>query len=87
MKKSNPYGDDAGTRVGKPDTPKRANKAGSANGNTGAGKEMNGGVAKDGTPDSSGKAGARPLTDQDVDQGESGYGGNMGGPKTSRDKR
>lgn len=85
MKKNNPYGDDAGTRVGKPCTPKRGNMAGAA-GNTGAGKESTGGVAKDGKGQSSTGKKSGSLKDQGVDKG-SGYGGNKGEPKTSRDQR
>lgn len=70
-KKNNPYGDDGGARVGKPDTPQRDNKG---KGPLGAGMEPTGGVEKKGKP----KAG--------TDKG-SGYGGKMGGPKTSSDQR
>ena len=88
MKKDNPYGDDAGTRVGKPDSPKRENIAGARGaGNSGAGKESTGGVPKHGNPGSSGSPSpSRPLKDEGPDNG-SGYGGNKGSPKTSRDER
>jgi hypothetical protein len=89
MTKKNPYGDDAGTRVGKPDTPKRANMAGAGpdkDGNTGAGKESTGGVPMDGKAEPSKGRKSGSLEDQGVDK-ESGYGGSKGNPKTSRDQR
>lgn len=88
MKKDNPYGDDAGTQVGKPDTPKRANMAGAKGaGDSGAGKESTGGVAKVGKAGSaSSRPDSSPLKDEGIDEG-SGYGGNQGSPKTSRDQR
>jgi hypothetical protein len=49
--KNNPYGDDGGTRVGKPDTPKRDNlEGGGDGGNLGAGKESTGDISKYGNP-------------------------------------
>jgi hypothetical protein len=86
MEKGNPYGDDAGTRVGKPDVPKRANMAGAGNGGkTGSGKESTGGVARDGRPDSPRRPRSESLKNEGVDTG-SGYGGDHDSPKTSRDQ-
>jgi hypothetical protein len=94
MKDDNPYGDDGGTRVGKPDTPDRANAQGGGDGgNTGAGKEAVRGLTNDkkGTKGAKGDSSddsvsSGELKDRDTDA-SSGYGGAMGGPKTSSDKR
>jgi hypothetical protein len=87
MKEDNPYGDDGGTRVGKPDTPKRDNKRGGGDGGgTGAGKEASRGMTNDGKGGKPGSPNSGGLQDHGVDKG-SGYGGAMGGPKTSSDNR
>jgi hypothetical protein len=87
MPESNPYGDDAGTRVGKPDRPEReGDHGGGDGGNLGAGKEASRGIAKGGKGEKPGHASSDDLKDRGVDKG-SGYGGNKGGPKTSSDQR
>jgi hypothetical protein len=51
MTRNNPYGDEGGARVGKPDTPKRDNlQGGGDGGNLGAGKESTGDISKYGNP-------------------------------------
>jgi hypothetical protein len=79
--KNNPYGDDGGTRVGKPGTPKRDNtRGGGDGGNLGAGKESTGGLSERGNPaDAANPAAASPRRKEDKG---SGYGGTRGGPKT-----
>lgn len=85
MTKNNPYGDDGGTRVGKPDTPKRDNPGGGGDGgNLGAGKESTGGVSERGNPPSGDEqAGSKPRRKEDKG---SGYGGSKGDPKRSADQ-
>jgi len=84
MATDNPYGDDGGARVGKPDTPKRDNlRGGGDGGNLGAGKESTGGVSEHGTPpEGDGKAGSAPRRKEDRG---SGYGGSQGVPKRGSD--
>jgi hypothetical protein len=80
-KKNNPYGDDGGTRVGKPDTPERDNlEGGGDGGNLGAGKESTGGLSERGNPADAAHPRADPPK-RTEDRG-SGYGGTHGGPKT-----
>ena len=87
MNSDNPYGDDGGARVGKPDTPKRDNlKGGNDGGNTGAGKEAVRGKPNDATDASSSGVRSGQLEDHGPEK-ESGYGGSMGEPKTSSDQR
>ncbi len=92
MKNSNPYGDDAGTRVGKPDTPERDNlkggdalKGGNDGGDLGAGKEATGGLSQHGNPDSAEKPSSLPR--ERKEEHGSGYGGELDTPKTSSDQR
>ncbi|MDQ6738170.1 MAG: hypothetical protein M3Z30_10790 [Gemmatimonadota bacterium] len=93
MKNDNPYGDDAGTRVGKPDTPKRDNPEGNLDGdlqgagdggNLGAGKEATGGLSQHGNP-----GGERPssVPPERNEESDSGYGGKKGGSNKSGDQR
>jgi hypothetical protein len=95
MAKDNPYGDDGGTRVGKPDRPERDNKQGNEQGNEqgngdggnlGSGKEAVRGLTSDKKGGESDSVSSGDLKDRDTEKG-SGYGGNMGGPKSSSDKR
>lgn len=87
--KNNPYGDDAGTRVGHPSEPKRANKSSSKESTKGAGKSMGSGqegmrgAAKHQAP---GKSGEEPRV-ASKDQHVSGYGSEKGKPKRSSDQR
>ena len=94
MKNDNPYGDDAGTRVGKPDTPKRDNTAGNLDGdlkgagdggNLGAGKEATGGLSQHGNPDDAEHPGSVPP--ERSEESDSSYGGNKGSPKQPGDRR
>jgi hypothetical protein len=85
MKDDNPYGDDGGARVGKPDTPKRDNlEGGGDGGDLGAGKESTGGVAKHGNPDTAPPPRSKPIDREQRD--DPGYGGNRGGPKPGSDR-
>ena len=78
-KKNDPYGDEGGTRVGKPDTPERANTGGGDGGNLGAGKESTGGLSERGNPaDTKHAPGESPRRNEDKG---SGYGGARGLPK------
>lgn len=98
MAKDNPYGDDAGTRVGKPDTPKRDNVSGQDDqdggdgSSTNSGNEAARGIHSSGAkkPGESAKPGSRPgsepLEERDNDH-TSGYGGEGGAPRTSSDQR
>lgn len=86
MATNNPYGDDGGTRVGKPDTPQRDNlEGGGDGGNLGAGKESTGGMSKHGNPDTVAPPQSEP-TNHDGEH-DSGYGGNRGDAKSSSDNR
>jgi len=78
--KNNPYGDDGGTRVGKPGAPKRDNTGGGGDGgNLGAGKESTGGRSERGNPADAVGPAESPRRKEDKG---SGYGGTRGGPKT-----
>ncbi|HEV2641409.1 MAG TPA: hypothetical protein VGT98_01820 [Candidatus Elarobacter sp.] len=90
MKKDNPYGDDAGTRVGRPDTPKRDNADDDGKSGTGAGSEaargIQRGIHEQNRKGSGKKPGSEPLQERETEH-ESGYGGEGGTPRTSSDQR
>jgi hypothetical protein len=80
----NPYGDDAGTRVGRPETPRRKS-ANAKSRSTGAGNEGAAGIHganKGGSPK---KPGSEPLKERDNEH-TSGYGGAGGTSKRSSDQ-
>ena len=86
MKTENPYGDDAGTRVGHPDAPQRASKQGDGDeGGTEAGNEAARGIHER-NKGGGDRPGSEPLKDRGTEH-ESGYGGKGGDPKQSSDKR
>ncbi len=90
MSKDDPFGDDAGTRVGHPDTPKRDNVSDENGGiTTGSGAEAARGiheVNKKGSTGSNPKPGSEPL-DERENEHKPGYGGEGGKPRTSSDQR
>lgn len=86
MSTKNPYGDDAGTRVGRPSTPDRKNRIG-------AGAEAATGIHSDqddqadGTTDGTReRPGSEPLEHRDREH-DPGYGGKGGAPKSSSEER
>lgn len=91
MKNENPYGDDAGTRIGRPDTPQRDNvtggnlEGGGDGGDLGAGKEATGGMSQHGNPNQADKPSSVPK--ERNEEHESGYGGDHDNPKSSSDTR
>jgi hypothetical protein len=87
MRDDNPFGDDQGTRVGRPDTPKRDNDADdSGQTGTGAGNEAARGIHERNRKGSPQRPGSEPLRDRDSEH-EPGYGGEGGSPRTSSDQR
>lgn len=84
MAEDNPYGDDQGTRVGRPDTPKRDNVSDESGGTTtGAGAEAARGIHEaneKGSTDSNARPGSEPLDDR-KNEHEPSYGGKMGEPR------
>lgn len=90
MSKDNPFGDDGGDRVGRPDTPKRDNVGdGDGDKTTGAGTEAVRGIVnknkKGSTTPSTTKPGSEPLEERGNEH-KSGYGGEGGQPRTSSDQ-
>lgn len=93
-----PYGDDQGTRVGRPSTPHRDNDRDDAesSGNsgargehgmtTGAGKEAAAGIHGANDGGSGSRPGSEPLDDRETEH-KPGYGGEGGAPRTSSDQR
>jgi hypothetical protein len=78
MSKNNPYGDDGGTRVGRPDTPKRDNL-------TESGNEAARGIHDANKKGSPARPGSEPLKERE-NQHKSGYGGENGKPRRSSDQ-
>ena len=102
MKTDNPYGDDAGTRVGRPDTPKRDNLDGNPDGNlhgnsdgdlhgSGDGGDLGAGKESTGGLSKHGNPAQdeRPgsVPPERSAESDSSYGGNKGGPKQPGDRR
>lgn len=91
---ADPYGDDQGTRVGKPSTPDRDNvepsgkkgARGEQGGATGAGNEAAAGIHGTNDGGSGKRPGSEPL-DERKNEHKSGYGGEGGSPRTSSDQR
>ena len=84
MTNDNPYGDNAGTRVGHPDAPQRASKQGDGDaGSTESGNEAARGIEEKNKGGRSDRAGSEPLKDRGNEH-ESGYGGKGGDPKQAR---
>jgi len=89
-----PFGDDQGTRVGRPSTPQRDNvepsgKAGPKGEQgkaTGAGSEAAAGIHATNQGGSAVRPGSEPLEER-KDEHKSGYGGEGGAPRTSSDQR
>ena len=87
MTKDNPFGDDQGTRVGRPDTPKRDNDADdSGNEGTSAGNEAARGIHEQNRKGSPSRPGSEPLEERETEH-KSGYGGEGGQPRPSSDQR
>ncbi|MDQ2889251.1 MAG: hypothetical protein M3R65_01685 [Gemmatimonadota bacterium] len=90
MEKDNPFGDNGGTRVGKPDTPQRDNvnhgplEGGGDGGNLGAGKESTGGLSQHGNPDTD--DGPSSVPRERKEEHKSNYGGDRGEPKKDSGK-
>ena len=80
----NPYGDDAGTRVGRPSTPNRDNTSGNAP--TEGGDEAARGIHGDNAGGVDGRPGSEPLVERETEH-DSGYGGRGGAPKRSSGER
>lgn len=76
---SNPYGDQAGTKIGRPSEPNRS-------GNSDSGNEAARGIHSDNMKGAETRPGSEPLKDRKTEH-ESGYGGKGGDPKTSSDER
>jgi len=95
---ADPYGDDQGTRVGKPSTPDRDNTRdnaepsrksgtrGEQGGATGAGNEAAAGIHGKNDGGNAKRPGSEPL-DERKNEHKSGYGGEGGAPRTSSDQR
>lgn len=89
-----PYGDDQGTKVGRPSTPDRDNvepsgkkgPRGEENEATGAGNEAAAGIHGTNAGGSGTRPGSEPLEER-KNEHKSGYGGEGGAPRTSSDQR
>lgn len=89
-----PYGDDQGTRVGRPSTPDRDNvdpsgksgARGEQGKSTGAGNEAAAGIHGTNAGGSGSRPGSEPLDERETEH-KSGYGGEAGKPRTSSDQR
>jgi hypothetical protein len=80
MNKHNPYGDDAGTRVGPPNTPQRKQEKKSHS--TDSGNEGAAGIHGTNDGGTSDRPGSEPLKERENEH-TSGYGGAGGTPKRS----
>ena len=93
-RRDDPFGDDQGTRVGRPSTPQRDNvepsgKAGpkaEQGKSTGAGNEAAAGIHATNKGGSTVRPVSEPLEERDAEH-KSGYGGEGGEPRTSSDQR
>jgi hypothetical protein len=76
---SNPYGDQSGTKIGRPSSPERS-------GDSDSGNEAARGIHSDNMKGAERRPGSEPLKDR-KNEHDSGYGGKAGNPKKSSDKR
>ncbi len=87
-KNDNPFGDNAGTRVGRPATPQRDNEHDNqADGTTtGAGQEAARSTQRTDNKSNNGRPGSEPIHDRST-PAKSGYGGEGGAPRKSADQK